>query len=114
MFDTLVSKFSTQFATSKPHHLTSLTLVNIKQEKSEMLWSFIERFGKVALSIQNLSPEVALHQLVTALRPKPFSYSLCKRLVGSMDELRQRAAKFMQLEELRKFKMKVTKDMGVR
>jgi len=43
-FDTLLSKFLAKFATSNPHHLTSLTLVNIKQEKSETLWSFI---GKV-------------------------------------------------------------------
>jgi len=29
-FDTLVTRFDIQFATSKPHHLTSLALVNIR------------------------------------------------------------------------------------
>lgn len=36
-FDTLMSKFSTQFATSIPHHLTSLALVNIQQKKPKTL-----------------------------------------------------------------------------
>jgi len=29
-FDTLTVKFGTQFATSRPHHLTSIVLVNIR------------------------------------------------------------------------------------
>ena len=32
-FDTLATHFGIQFTTSKPHHLTSLALVNIRQEK---------------------------------------------------------------------------------
>jgi len=55
-FDTLVEKFGMQFATSGPHHLTSIDLVNIRQEKGESLRLFMESFGKVALSIHNLSP----------------------------------------------------------
>ena len=39
-FTTLVSKFETQFATSRPHHLTSITLVGICQEKGESPGSF--------------------------------------------------------------------------
>ena len=54
-FDILVGKFGAQFATSRPHHLTSIALVNIRQEKGESLRMFMERFGKVALGIQNLS-----------------------------------------------------------
>jgi len=67
----------------------------------------MERFGKVALNIWNLNPEVAMHHMVTALRPDIFSDSLCKKLVLDMDELRQRATKFMQLEELKEFRHQV-------
>jgi len=35
-FDTLVTKFGAQFAMSRPHHLTSITLVNIRQEKENL------------------------------------------------------------------------------
>jgi len=36
-FETLTTRFSIQFATSKPHHLTSLALVYVCQEKEESL-----------------------------------------------------------------------------
>jgi len=55
----------------------------------------MERFEKVALSIRDLSLEVAIHQLVIALKPGPLSDSLCKKSARSMDKLTQRAAKFM-------------------
>jgi len=55
-FDTLVKKFGAQFATSNPHHFTFIALVNIRQEKTKSLRTFVERFGKVVLNIRNLSP----------------------------------------------------------
>ena len=66
-FDTLIEKFGAQFATSRPHHLTSIALVNIRQEQNESLRAFMERFGRMTLSIRNLSPEVSMHHMVTAL-----------------------------------------------
>ena len=105
-FDTLVVKFGAQFTTSCPHHLTSIALVNIRQEKTESLRTFMDRFGKVALNIRNLCPEVAMHHMVTTLKPGPFSDSLCMQLTANLDELTHRATKFMQLEELREFHAK--------
>ncbi|KAG4917879.1 hypothetical protein JHK82_055345 [Glycine max] len=40
-----------QFATSRPHHLTFVALVNIQQEKREPLWTFMEHFRKVVMNI---------------------------------------------------------------
>ncbi|XP_068466727.1 uncharacterized protein [Phaseolus vulgaris] len=110
-FDTLIEKFGAQFATSRPHHLTSIALVNIRQEQNESLRAFMERFGRMALSIRNLSPEVSMHHMITALRPGPFADSLCKKPAVSLDELRRRAAKFMQMEELRDFKNQARMDV---
>jgi len=67
-FKTLVNLFTTQFATSKPHYLTSIALVNIQQGKGESLRAFMERFNQVALQIRNLNSEVTLHHMVTARR----------------------------------------------
>ncbi|XP_068466501.1 uncharacterized protein [Phaseolus vulgaris] len=103
-FDTLVEKFGAQFVTSRSHHLTSIALVNIRQEKGESLRMFMEHFGKVALGIQNLSPEVTMHHMIIALKPGPFADSLCKKPATNLDELRQRTSKFMQMEELREFR----------
>ena len=101
-FRTLVNLFTTQFATSRPHHLTSIALVNIRQG-SESLRTFMDRFNQVTLQIRNLNSEVALHHMVTALRPGPFADSLCKKLTLNMNEMRVRTTKFMRLEELRDF-----------
>ena len=57
----------------------------------------------MAMSIQNLSLHVAMHHMLTTLHPEPFADNLCMQPATSLDELRKRAAKFMQLEELREF-----------
>ncbi|XP_027338057.1 uncharacterized protein LOC113851996 [Abrus precatorius] len=107
-----VDIFTTQFATSQPHPLTSLALVNIRQEKGESLRAFMERFGKVTLSIHNLEPAVAMHLLTTALKPRPFVNSLYKKPLIDLDELRSRAAKYMQMEELSEYRNQVRMDQG--
>ncbi|XP_020224143.1 uncharacterized protein LOC109806174 [Cajanus cajan] len=99
----LSSWFVIQFATSRPHQLTSIALVNIRQEKKEPLRTFMERFEKMTLSIHNLDPAVAMHHLTTALRPGPFVNNLCKKPPRDLDDLRQRATKYMQMEELAEF-----------
>ena len=73
---------------------------------------FMERFGKVALEIRNLSPEVTMHHMITALKPGSFADSLCKKPAINLDELRKRASKFMQMEELREFRNQVRVDGG--
>jgi len=67
-FESLKTKFAAQFATSRSHHLTPIALVNVRQEKGESLKAFMDRFGKVALSIRELLPEVAMTYLTTVLR----------------------------------------------
>nr|KYP48749.1 hypothetical protein KK1_029551 [Cajanus cajan] len=103
-FNTLASQFAIQFATSRPHQLTSLALVSIRQEKKESLRTFMSRFNKAALEIRDLNPAVALHHLTTALKPGPFSNSICKKPPTDMDDLRRRADKYMQMEELADFR----------
>jgi len=60
-FATLLTMFETQFATSRSHHLTSIALVGILQEKGKLVRTFVDRFSKVAMSIRNLSLNVAMH-----------------------------------------------------
>ena len=62
-------------------------LVDIRQEKGESLRTFIDRFGKVAMSIRNLSQDVAMHHMMIALRRGPFAGSLCMHPAASLDEL---------------------------
>jgi len=65
-FATLVVKFETQFATSKPHHLTSIPLVGIRQEK-----------GELALKFQNISiMSLSSSNFNFALRFNTFQFNL--------------------------------------
>jgi len=41
--------------------------------------------------------------MLTTLRPGPLANNLCMQLTDSLDELRKRTPKYMQLEELREF-----------
>ncbi|XP_020215405.1 uncharacterized protein LOC109799269 [Cajanus cajan] len=52
------------------------------------------------MEIGDLNPAVALDRLNTALRPGPFVNSLCKKPSADMNDLRRRAEKYMQMEEL--------------
>ena len=96
----------------KPHNLTPIVLVNVRQERGESLRTFMDRFGQVALNIRGLLPEVAMVYLTTALRSGPFADSLATQPAASMDELRQRAAQYMHVEDLREFKAHARADQG--
>ncbi|XP_020220516.1 uncharacterized protein LOC109803382 [Cajanus cajan] len=113
-FNTLASQFTIQFATSRPHQLTSLALVSIWQEKKESLRTFMSRFNKATLKIQDLNPAVALHHLTTTLKPGPFANSICKKPPTDMDDLRRRADKYMQMEELAEFRYQARAEITIK
>ncbi|XP_020235536.1 uncharacterized protein LOC109815278 [Cajanus cajan] len=98
-FNTLVRRFLAQYATCRPHHTTSAALANLRQNDDEPLRSFMERFSSISVRIRNLNPEVALHAMLMALKPGPFVDSLCRDAPRDMDELRARAAGYIQMEE---------------
>ncbi|XP_020229310.1 uncharacterized protein LOC109810299 [Cajanus cajan] len=64
----------------------------------------MSRFNKAALEIRDLNPAVALHNLTTALKPGPFANNICKKPPTNIDDLRRRADKYMQMEELAEFR----------
>ena len=98
-FDVLSTKFTMQYATSRPHHMSFMSLPTVKQEKCESLRAFLDRFNKPCMGIKKINPEIALHHLVSAIRPSRFTESLIKRPPQNMEELRTRTTKFMQIEE---------------
>ena len=83
-FEIFMSIFVNQFAISRPHHLTSIALVNIQNRRRENL---LGRSWRVTLNIQNLNLDVALDHMVMALGPGPFANSLYKKSTLNLDEL---------------------------
>ncbi|XP_020206818.1 uncharacterized protein LOC109791874 [Cajanus cajan] len=74
-------------------------LANLRQNDDEPLRAFMERFSNILVRIRNLNPEVALHAMLMALKPGSFVDSLCRDAPRDMDELRGRAAAYIQMEE---------------
>ncbi|XP_020209206.1 uncharacterized protein LOC109794142, partial [Cajanus cajan] len=103
-FDTLVRRFTVQYATSQPHHITSAALASLRQGDKEPLRTFMERFAGVSVKIRYLNPEVALHPMLMALKPGPFVDSLCQQPPPDMDELRARTVGYIQMEEHAEFR----------
>ncbi|RDX76750.1 hypothetical protein CR513_43233, partial [Mucuna pruriens] len=69
--------------------------------------TLVEKFGAqyaTTIKIRNLSPEVTLHSVITTLKPGLFSNSLCKKPLASMDKLRARASRYIQMEEMMEFR----------
>nr|KYP52792.1 Transposon Ty3-I Gag-Pol polyprotein [Cajanus cajan] len=90
-FDTLVRQFTVQYATSRPHHVTSAALASLRQGDDESLRAFMEFFVSISVKIRNLNLEVALHAMLMALKPGPFVATLCRRSPLDMDGLRAQA-----------------------
>ncbi|RDY11343.1 hypothetical protein CR513_04017, partial [Mucuna pruriens] len=57
----LKKMFGIQYSTSRPHHLTSMALINLRQGKSEPLRSFVAWFSNIFVKNHNLNLEVTLH-----------------------------------------------------
>jgi len=102
-FTTLTTTFTTQFDTSRRHDLTTIALLNLRQEEREPLQVFIDRFGAIAMKIKDLTPNLILMYMMTSLRPGPFADELAMRPPLSMQELRKRAAMFIRVEDMRRY-----------
>ena len=106
-WDDLAKRFLTQFITSRQQPKSSLYLAQVRQTKEETLRDFLVRFNKESVQVKDLDPKVALHLLVDALRPGPFTTSLAKKEAKTMDEFLARSEKFIKLEDFEKSRQSI-------
>jgi len=104
-FATLKTRFSTQFAPLKPAILTVDNLVNIRQEDGESLRSYFDRYNRMSVKIKDLSDEIARHHFSYGLQPGVFADKITEK-PKTMEEMRERAAKFIQMEDMQEFRVK--------
>ncbi|KOM40250.1 hypothetical protein LR48_Vigan04g044800 [Vigna angularis] len=88
--------FERQFSVGRARNLTYLELTNIKQEKGESLRDFMDRFNRTARQVRGVGKK-----FTTALRPSPFADNLFAEPPLTLDELQERAARFIRIEEMR-------------
>ncbi|XP_020224232.1 uncharacterized protein LOC109806270 [Cajanus cajan] len=86
-FNELSRRFVAQYATNRPHHITSTALANLHQGDTESLRKFMECFASVSVKIWNLNLEVALHSMLMALKLGLFVDNLCRKPPNDMDDL---------------------------
>ena len=100
-FNTLTTSFMTQFDISRYHDLTSLSLLNLRQEEGQSLCTFIDRFNMIAMKIKDPTPNLILHYMIMALKHGPFIDELAMRPPLGMQELRKRVTMFIRVEDMR-------------
>ena len=105
-FATLKARFSTQFAPLKPAILTVDNLVNIRQEDGESLRNYLDRYNRMSVKIKDLSDKIARHHFSYELQPGVFADKISRKKPKMMEEMRERAAKFIQMEDMQEFRVK--------
>ncbi|XP_017420406.2 uncharacterized protein LOC108330432 [Vigna angularis] len=100
-FTGLKQLFIKQFAASSTQDLTVFELMTLKQGKDETLRTFMDRYQKTVRRVKSLTPELALHYVLPALKLGPFKDSVCRRAPKTMEELRERAADEIRVEEMK-------------
>ncbi|XP_047179064.1 uncharacterized protein LOC124845914 [Vigna umbellata] len=61
----------------------------------------MERFNKTARQVRGVGKKFTISTLATALRPSPFVDNLFTELPITLDELQEKAARFIRIEEMR-------------
>ncbi|XP_057734366.1 uncharacterized protein LOC130949741 [Arachis stenosperma] len=92
-------KFSARFSIQKDKIKHAPSLLGIKQGDRESLCNYVEIFNKACLDIQNLPTEAAIMGLINGLQEGPFSQSISKNYPTSLNEIQERAEKYINMEE---------------
>ena len=105
-FATLKARFNTQFAPLRPAILTVDNLVNIRQKDGESLRSYLDRYNRMSVKIKDISDEITRHHFLYGLQPGVFADKISRKKPKTMEEMRERAAKFIQMEDMQEFRVK--------
>ncbi|XP_014521996.1 uncharacterized protein LOC106778541 [Vigna radiata var. radiata] len=98
-FAVLRQLFTQQYASSKTLGVTYTTLVRMRQGRDESLKVFMDRFNRTARQVKNVDQRLIVSVLTAALRLGPFCDYLHAEEPQSMDELQNRLASFIRIEE---------------
>ena len=73
--------------------------MNVRQWKNETPREYMNRFTKEALQVQDLDPKVAMIALEQGTLYDDFRKSLAKKAPENMNDLQERAGKYIKAEE---------------
>ncbi|XP_061367567.1 uncharacterized protein LOC133310620 [Gastrolobium bilobum] len=101
-WEDLTNQFLIRFATSKAQYKSTHALKTVRQGSKETLRDYLNRFFDEALLVIDLDPQVSLHIITEGLVEGPFSMLLAKQRPRTIEELRARSEKFINLEDYKR------------
>ena len=101
-FKELSAQFTTHFIGGHRYKKSSSCLISIRQRDDETLRSYISRFNKEALSIDEADNKILVVAFTNRLRKGKFLFSLYKNDPKTMSEVLYRTTKYMNAEDARK------------
>ena len=98
-FKELSAQFTSHFIRGHRYKKSTACLMSIKQREDETLRSYITRFNKEALSIDEADDKILVAAFTNGLRKGKFLFSLYKNVPKTMSEVLYRAIKYMNAED---------------
>ena len=99
IFKELSAQFTVHFIGGHRYKKSTACLMSIKQREDKMLRSYISRFNKEALSIDEADDKILVAAFTNGLRKGKFLFSLYKNDPKIMSEVFYRATKYMNTED---------------
>ena len=98
-FKELSAQFTSHFIGGHRYKKSTACLMNIKQWENETLRSYITRFNKEALSIDEANDKILVAVFTNGLQKGKFLFSLYKNDPKTMFDVLYRATKYMNAED---------------
>ena len=98
-FKELSAQFASHFIGGHRYKKSTACLMNIKQREDETLRSYITRFNKEVLSIDETDDKIFVVAFTNGLRKGKFLFSLYKNDSKTMSGVLYRATKYMNAED---------------
>ncbi|XP_027927464.1 uncharacterized protein LOC114184352 [Vigna unguiculata] len=76
------------------------------KEDGESLRSYLDRYNRMSVKMKDLSDEIARHHFSYGLQPGVFADKISRKKPKTMEEMRERAPKFIQMEDMQEFRVK--------
>ena len=98
-FKELNAQFASHFIGGNRYKKSTTCLISIKQRKDEMFRSYIARFNKKALLINEVDDKILVAAFTNRLWKGKFLFSLDKNDPKTMSDVLYRATKYMNVED---------------
>ncbi|XP_057450403.1 uncharacterized protein LOC130741730 [Lotus japonicus] len=98
-FTNFSTKFLTQFSANQTQKATPTDLFNIRQHVGECIKTYMARFSRVSVQLEDASPEVCVAAFKNGLRCGSLNKDLTRRPAKDMMDLRARAQESILVEQ---------------